>query len=286
MRVTRFGPRARGLGMGLVSLLASGALLAGWASVAGAAAPPLRALHKAIGHAMAERSADLSLSVSVGVPGTWVTVLREVGKQTFAPPVVGSFTESIIAGPTGKMATVRNLISGRTIYVQVNGTWYSETAQKAAGAMGVSGSLQGGNPTQLLGLLYQEGADVTDLGRHELDGAMLTKYRAVIDVGRRFKAPHALNFTPQYVERFKQLTGTSKLPVTVWVDSSGAVRDERFTMPLSRAGVKSLGLTGAPKGLSISFALRLSHFGVRVAVEPPSTAAPLPVGGGPAPSAR
>lgn len=284
MRRTRTDPRSARGWVSLVSVLALGGLLGGWAQVAGAAAPPLHALHKAIEHSLAKRSAHMVLSVSVGLPGTWVTVMREVGEQTFGSPAEGSFTESVLAGPTGKTTNVPTLISGKTIYLQINGTWYEETAKQVEAAMGVSGSVQSGNPTELLGLLYQSGAKVTDLGRHELGGATLTKYHAVIDIAKRSKAPHAVRVTPQYIAHFEQLTGSSKLPVSVWVDSSGVVRDERFTMPLSHAGLKSMGLTGAPTGMSMAFSLRLSHFGVHVAVQPPSTAVPLPVGGTPAPA--
>lgn len=229
---------------------------------------------------MAESSADIELAISIGVPGTSVTVIRATGSETFASPYEATLTESVLASG-GSRETVRDLMSGNTYYFEVNGAWYYASAGALQGELGVSGSLQGENPAEALGLLYQEGAKVTDLGRHKLDGAAMTKYRATVNLNKGFKTlPRGLKVSTQYIDRFKELTGSSKLPVNVWVDSAGVVRQESFSLPPSRSGLKSMGLSGAPKGMSLLMTLKLSNFGVAVTVKPPATAKPLPVASG------
>jgi hypothetical protein len=253
--------------------------LATSAPIAGAESPQHELL-AAIQQALAQHSSDVDVSISIGVRGTSITVVREVGMQTFNSPLNARFTTSVLDGSTGKTTSVPTLIVGTHVYLQVDGIWYYTTTSAIEAEIGVSGSLQSENPTEALGLLYQEGAVVTDLGHQTLDGATMTKYRAVVDLDKRFKTPHGISATPQYVARFKKLTGSSKLPVSVWVDSSGIVRQERFTVPLSTSGLKAMGLTATPKGMSMTMTLDLSNFGVRVSVKPPATAKPLPAASG------
>ncbi len=250
-----------------------------WAPSSGASSPE-RALHKAVERVLAEHSAHVDLTMTISGTGTTLTALREVGTQTFTRPYRGRYTIRSLAGTTGTSSALPVLVVGTKMYLQLHGAWYDLTVNSVAAAQGISGSVESGNPAEAIGLLSQEGAAVSRLGRRKLDGTTMTKYKAVIDFDKRFKPPRGVSFSPRYVATFKKLTGTAKLPVDVWVDAAGIVRQERLTIPLSKSGLKSMGLEGAPSGLELTMTVGLSDFGVAVTVKAPPGAQPLPTSSG------
>lgn len=265
----------------LVSAVGAALMVAlAWAPSSGASSPPQRALHKAVERALAEHSAHVDLTMTISGTGTSLTLLRESGTQTFTSPDKARYTIQTLAGTTGKSTKLPVLVVGTKMYLQLDGTWYDVTASSVEAAQGITGSFESGNPAEAIGLLTQEGAAVTRLGRDKLDGTTMTKYKAVIDFDKKFKPPSGVHFSQRSLENFKKLTGTAKFPVDVWVDSAGIVRQERFTIPLSKSGLASMGLKGAPSGIELTMTVGLSDFGVAVTVKPPAGAKPLPTGSG------
>jgi hypothetical protein len=83
----------------------------------------------------------------------------------------------------------------------------------------------GAIPTQMLRMLGASGT-VSSLGGEQVEGVETTHYHALVDFARyATEAPAAQRGALQtYAHTLARLTGTSALPVDVWVDRQGRVR--------------------------------------------------------------
>lgn len=86
----------------------------------------------------------------------------------------------------------------------------------------------GGNEVgakQMLGFLKSTG-QVSDLGSQTIEGVATTHYHALIDFGRyAASAPAAQRAAAQrYAELLQRITGSSSLPIDVWIDAQQRVR--------------------------------------------------------------
>lgn len=150
----------------------------------------------------------------------------------------GSF-EMSIAG-----TTITEIIDKPYIYVKIpSGGRRSQTHGKPwaradlslfAESFGTS-SLGGGSgdPTQTLGFLKSAGT-VTRVGSETVRGAPATRYHAVIDLDRYASAaaPKQRAAAKRYAEAFKRISGTSSLPIDVWIDGRSHVARMAFTLSL------------------------------------------------------
>ncbi|HTA12396.1 MAG TPA: hypothetical protein VK765_03165 [Solirubrobacteraceae bacterium] len=88
-----------------------------------------------------------------------------------------------------------------------------------------------GRPAQMLTMLDASG-NVTTLGTEDVRGVASTHYHALVDLARyAADAPSAQRAALRgSAQELEQITGSSSLPVDVWVDAQGRVR--RFSMAI------------------------------------------------------
>jgi hypothetical protein len=118
------------------------------------------------------------------------------------------------------------------------------------------------NPAQLLEYLKASGGTVTPVGHELVRGTPTTHYRGTIDLGKIADVLPGGNHAQLRAALAKVIaqTGTSKLPVDVWVDFGRLVR--RMTLVLS--------LPAAGRSLQMHMTVELFGFGPTPAVTAPA----------------
>ncbi len=106
------------------------------------------------------------------------------------------------------------------------------------------------NPAQVLGYLKASGGAITRLGTTEIRGTRTTHYRASIDLAKAAEklAGAQRGKLKGTIEKLVSQTGSSTVPVEVWVDSHNLVRK------------MSLALSEAASGTHVRVALELELF--------------------------
>ena len=240
-------------------------------------------LHRAAETTLAKRSALVQFDISLSAPGQGSYPLIETtGREKFSTPAKAAFTVTIHASAGKGTQQVQEVQDGTTLYVKAKGTWYRTTTQEVQGTLGVSDSISDPNPTAILAFVYQEGATVKNLGRTTLDGSAMTEYRATISLANASPGSgKEVTLTPQAINEFEQLSGSTSATVDVWIDSAGAVRQEHLTVPLSAAALdKMMGISDAPQGIDENVTVTFSDFGIPVRATPPASSKPLPTTNG------
>ena len=122
------------------------------------------------------------------------------------------------------------------------------------------------DPAQELDYLKAVSGRVQNLGTARIKGVLTTHYHAVSDLGKYAAlAPAGKRAAAeQGIAKMEQLTGTTEIPIDVWVDSRHLVRQ----IQLSFSGHPS---TGTLSGQQFSEAVTLDmfNFGPKPAVAPP-----------------
>jgi hypothetical protein len=157
--------------------------------------------------AMNERTLEGSMSFDVGGQK-----LSELIKNPYV----------YVSVPTGASASV----TGGKAWIRANLAGYTQ----ALGAPNPFESSEG-RPMQTLSMLDASG-NVTTLGTEDVRGVTTTHYHALVDVAHyAATAPPAQRAAlRQYTQSLEQITGSSSLPVDVWLDAQGRVR--RFSMAI------------------------------------------------------
>jgi hypothetical protein len=175
-----------------------------------------------------------------------MSISGTLGEQSFSVAGEGAMNERTLEGSMSFSVggqKLSELIKNPYVYVGVPaGASSSVTGGKPWIRANVAGYVQAlggpnpfesssGRPAQMLSMLDASGS-VTTVGTEDVRGVATTHYHALVDIARYVAtAPSsqraALN---QYIKSLEQLTGSSSLPVDVWVDAQGRVR--RFAMAL------------------------------------------------------
>jgi hypothetical protein len=199
------------------------------------------------------------MTVSATAAGQ-TTSLQASGAFSTGPPLSGSLDATVGA------TTVNERIVGSDVYIQTalsGGKWLHSTLP---GALGTGSSSSGdteltsADPGQTLQYLRAAGT-VTDLGPATIAGVATTHYHADIDLSRYASTLPASQqaAAAQGVQSYEQLTGSTTLPMDVWIDGSNLVLQIQF----------SFSLTG---GTSASFTMNFSDYGSQPAVSAPPAA--------------
>jgi len=214
----------------------------------------------------------LAASVTNGEPGFKfdLTVSATVSGQTSSVAASGAFD----AGPplSGSMdatvggTTVNELIVGSDVYVQTamtGGKWLETALPGAVGAANSttgSAELTSADPGQTLQYLRAAGS-VTDDGPATIGGIATTHFHADIDLSRYVSTLPASKqaAAQQDIQSYEQATGSSTLPMDVWIDGSNLVRQIQFDLSISG-------------GSSVAFSMNFSDYGPQPAVSPPPAA--------------
>ncbi|MEU9186097.1 hypothetical protein AB0D14_16420 [Streptomyces sp. NPDC048484] len=142
-----------------------------------------------------------------------------------------------------------------------NKTWMKIDPARLKGSGGTGGQVN--DPAE--SFAYTKGVtdgDVTKVGTETIDGARTTHYRVKVDVKDLAKGDQAK------AEQLRKQLGTSTLPLELWLDDEGRLRQEtiRLTLrPQSGAGQKDQKVTSTTT-------LKFSDFGTEADVEAPAAA--------------
>jgi hypothetical protein len=216
------------------------------------------------------------MTVSVAAPGQTLS-LTGSGAIDTGPPLSGSMTATI-AGQT-----LNERIVGSYAYVQTAalGSNWGRIYLSGLGGIDSSGSSQfaSTDPAALLDYLRASGT-VTDEGPQTLSGVATTHYHATIDMNSYAATlpPSQRAAAQTAVAAYQKATGSSTLPVDVWIDHTNLVR--QLDMDLSVASQSG--------NVSVTFSMSFFDYGPQAAVSAPPasqvTDLPSPAGAS-APSA-
>ena len=179
------------------------------------------------------------------------------GEGTMSMTIAGQQVDEIFKNPYVYMrlpAEASALSAGKP-WVRANLDTYSQ-------ALGAPDPFQqGGAPTRMLSML-DHGGQVSELGSESVRGVSTTHYHALVDFAKyAASAPAGERATMQrYARTLERLTGSSSLPIDVWLDAQGRVR--RFSIRIqvcTRAGT-----------VSETVGMELFDFGAHPAVDVPA----------------
>jgi hypothetical protein len=186
-----------------------------------------------------------------------------------------------VNSPSG--GAVKVLETGGTLYIQVppadassvpgDKPWESiDLNQVDQAKLGKSfsqlNSLNSENPTQALANLATVSDGVTKVGPDTVGGVATTEYKAQIDLSKVASQAQAKDGAKaaDSVTQEQQALGTSTIPVTVWVDAKGLVRQisEQTPIPAASSGAAD----GAGKA---TVTMTFSNYGAAVQLTPPAS---------------
>ena len=225
--------------------------------------------------AMAAHSADLVGNITVRAATGAATNIRMSGVEQWKP-LLGALSETITSRSASMTLSAR--LVGTDLYIELPSQYQDELGGKPwleaslNDLVGKSG-LNEYDPSQELRLLSTYADSITPVGTETVDGAATTHYRAVLDMAKSGSSPLLRQMLPE----LEAILGTNKLPVDVWIDSSGKLVQMRMQMLLKNApkGASSAGIAIFP--ITETITLTLSHYGVPVSVSapPPSQVSPV-----------
>jgi hypothetical protein len=140
--------------------------------------------------------------------------------------------------------------------------WMGIDLRRALEQQGVSSSMltQQGNPTDYLRYLRGVSGKVTKVGTEKVRGVTTTHYRATADIRR------SPGVKPEDAQRLVEMTGTSKVPMEIWIDAHHLIRRMRLQMDMKlppNAGA------AAGRHFSLDETVELYNFGPKGRIDPP-----------------
>jgi hypothetical protein len=202
-----------------------------------------------------------------------IGVTSKLGEKSFTLNGDGAISER---GSQGSLSmqiegkTLTEIIDKPYIYIKAPGAsthgkpWLRVDANVFSEAIGSSSP--GGSstdPTQALSFLRSAGS-VTRVGEESVRGAPATRYHAVIDFARYagLVEPSQRAAAKKYSEVLERTSGSSTVPMDVWIDRQGRV--SRMSLTLSLCG---------PEGgkLLESLNIELYGYGSQPVLDPPES---------------
>lgn len=188
---------------------------------------------------LADKTADLHLSLSIHVPNSGNITASGSGALDFSSNAAQLAVQYAGLSPLNG-AQLREVMVGGSLYVSVPGM-----SQFAAGKSWVSTPLAtnsitpgSSNPGSMLQLLASEGNTVTPLGPSSLDGTAVHGYDVVISTADLSRELGRLNLPPSVDEQIQTVFGSVGLRMTVYVgDATNLIRQVGFTMNLTVEGM-------------------------------------------------
>jgi hypothetical protein len=187
--------------------------------------------------------------------GHMVFDMTEVLQPAGDSPEGAGEVEMIFAGPIlyMKMPFLTEILSDPKPWIRVD----LEAARQGGPSLSQLVQLGQSDPTQILELLGGVTRRVDDLGSEKLRGAETTHYSMVLDLVRA--AEQASANAKLSVQNLIARTGAREMPAHVWIDNDGRMRKMTYEVDSPPADPDTM-----------SVAMELYEFGVRVEVEPPS----------------
>ncbi|AGS73066.1 hypothetical protein [Streptomyces collinus] len=234
--------------------------------VRGAATPPARAVQNAYRATLAARTARMTVTSKVVAEGQTLTghgsgvADLEHGASRFDLTSQGTTIEqrvvdgAVYQKPTGAR---RGAVPGGRTWLKID--------LARLGGTGPAGRSRPTDPMEPVRYLKDAGrAHVTRVGGQTLDGTRTTHYRVAVPV-----SVLARGDAGQEQELRRQL-GTDRLPVEVWLDGRGRLRQERVLLTLHPLKQRTPG-HGNTRVTSTT-EVRLTDFGTEVKVTAPPAA--------------
>jgi len=263
------------------SLLALGAAGCGSSGVAkgGGGATPVHAIETAYQTTENAKTADVQFNESVQATSSSGSNESENVTGSGQMDLTNQNFDISVNSPSG--GSVKVLETGGILYVQVppaaassvpgNKPWESINLNQVDEAkLGKSfsqlSSLNSENPTQALSSLATVSDGVNRIGPDTVGGVTTTEYKAEVNLAKVASQAQAKDGAKaaSSVTQEQQALGTSTIPVTVWVDSSGLVRQISQQTPIPAAS------TGAANGGgTATVTMTFSNFGTAVQLTPP-----------------
>ncbi len=239
----------------------------------------LHAVETAYTKTLNTKTADVSLTESVQSESTSGSSEASTVTGTGQLDLTNHAYDLHVNSPSG--GSVEVLETGGVEYLQVppaqqsnvpgNKPWESiDLNQVDEAKLGKSfsqlSSLNSDNPTQALSNLSAVSNNVSEVGTPTIGGVATTEYKAEVNLSKvaaqatardGAKAGHAIS-------QEEEDLGTSTIPVTVWVDSNGLVRQVSEQLPVPTA---SAGATNGSGKATVS--MTFSGFGTPVQLTPP-----------------
>lgn len=249
----------------LAAVLTLVALLAGCSLVGSSPAAQVRqAFVTTVTAGPARVGVDVRTSVAgqdVAVTGDGVVDVRaQAADLTLALPTIGQLHTVILGGTAYAQLPpmFAMFVPGGKQWASVNLDQLSRlqfgTALSALGSTG--------NPFELLRYLDGVRDDAREVGREPIEGVETTRYAAAIDLDATPAAQDPA--TRPAVDRLRAVLGTAVLPVEVWVDEDGYLRQVRQTVAAASTG-------GGPATQSAT-TVTFREFGVDTQIAPPPPA--------------
>jgi hypothetical protein len=242
-----------------------GGLLAGLAAVAGAGAIALGA--SGCGGSSIDPVAQAAQTTSQ-LAGVHITFQEQLSSGALAQPITISGTgyidqrnrsgelsmkfPQLPGAPSSLSASTIQMVFAYPVYYMKfpllseklpgHKPWIEINIQRAYSSAGLDlgglSSLSEADPTQFLNYLRGSSGKVTDLGQATIDGVHSTHYRAEVQFDR--VAEHLPADQRQgaraAIAKLAKLTGTSSIPIEVWIDSQHRVRREQLGIHEQVAG--------------------------------------------------
>lgn len=122
------------------------------------------------------------------------------------------------------------------------------------------------NPAQILSNLAGVSNSVVKVGDATIDGVDTSEYKATIDLAKEAAKVTAKDGSKagQAISQEAQTLGTKTLPVLVWVDSKGLVRQISEKVPIPAASARASNGSG-----SATITMTFSDFGAPIVLTPP-----------------
>ena len=217
---------------------------------------------------IAETVAKSSLPLQTTISGEGaVDFTSGNGEVAFTSPQAGNFSTRIVSPYVYIQLPASDssqLPAGKT-WLSINVNTVSEAKLGTSLAQLNSSSQQS---TQLLSYLQSvSSSGVTTVGPATIKGAATTEYKATIDLT---KAADQKNPTAQAtIKALEAQLHTTMLPVQIWLDAAGRVRQIAEQLQVSTSAQSSGGATIPATSGSVSTTVDYYDFGSPVTVQPP-----------------
>jgi hypothetical protein len=168
-----------------------------------------------------------------------MTIGGGVGGNDFTIDAEGAFDERQLEGTMSLQIageSTNEVIKNPYIYLQLPSgdgaltggrPWSRVNLDQFSQALGASGPLgqDAASPTQMLDMLKASG-QVSSVGSESVRGVATTHYHALVDFNRyaEIVSPSQRAGVQRYAQELARITGSSSLPIDVWVDSQQRVR--------------------------------------------------------------
>lgn len=275
------GPRMVLVVGSLLAVGAAGCGTSGAAKGGGGTTTPVHVIETAYQTTEKAKTADVAFNESIQATSSSGSSQSETVTGSGQLDLANQDFDISVNSPSG--GAVKELETGGVLYIQVppadagsvpgNKPWESiDLNQVDQAKLGKSfsqlSSLNSDNPAQALSNLATVSDGVTKVGPDTVGGVAATEYKAEVDLSKVASQAQAKDGTKaaDAVSQEQQALGTPTLPVAVWVDANGLVRQisEQIPIPAASAGAGN----GSGKA---TVTMTFSNYGAPVQLTPPAS---------------